>query len=121
MGIKEVKDHTTPFNNSLHYLGNIVWNAFKPLPCIIIYTSSSKGTTVREETSFDSLMASTRTTPQEQRPLWWSLIIPFCGVHLAAAYGVYCRPMSTVPTAILVATIVVCQLANFGCVYMYLM
>jgi len=41
-------------------------------------------------------------------------------MHLAAAYGVYRRPPSTVPTAIFVATVVVCQLANYGCVYMSL-
>ena len=69
-----------------------------------------------EETTFPcSLMAS--TTSHEPPDVWWKVIIYFCGVHLAAAYGVYRRPPSTVPTAILVATIVLCQLANYGCVY----
>ena len=60
------------------------------------------------------------TTPRKSPPIWWKFIITFFGVHLAAAYGVYRRPPSTVPTAILVATLVVYQVANYGCVYMSL-
>ena len=70
-----------------------------------------------ETTSACPLMA---LTPQQPPPVWWEVIIYFCGIHLAAAYGVYRRPPSTVPTAIFVATVVVCQLANYGCVYMSL-
>lgn len=71
-----------------------------------------------EITSVCSLMAP--TTPPQPPPVWWKVVIYFCGIHLAAAYGVYRRPPSTVPTAIFIATVVVWQLANFGCVYMSL-
>ncbi|KAH9958400.1 hypothetical protein BGW80DRAFT_161237 [Lactifluus volemus] len=44
----------------------------------------------------------------------WQTIIFFCGIHLAAAYGVYHRPPATVPMPILVATIVLWQVTNFS-------
>ena len=112
-----IEDQTAPFNNPFHYLTTsykLPFNCF-PASLFILPDVQSHGNRLNcEETSFASLIASTRTTPQDQPPLWWSLalIIPFCVIHLAAAYGVYCRPISTVPTAILVATIAVAQLAT---------
>ena len=58
------------------------------------------------------------STPRKPPAVWWENILFFCGTHLAAAYGVYRRPPSTVPRAILVATVVLWQLASFGCVYL---
>ncbi|SRR5260221_9435548 len=55
------------------------------------------------------------TTPTKPPVIWWNNAIFFCGTHLAAAYGIYRRPPSTVPGALLVATIVLFQLAMFGC------
>ena len=69
-----------------------------------------------EETNLASLMAS--TTPQVSPPIWWKLVVPFCGTHLAAAYGIYRRPPSTVSAGIWAATFLVYQLATYGCVYM---
>lgn len=60
----------------------------------------------------------TDSAPRKRPIIWWSNAIFFCGIHLAAAYGVYCRPPTTVPKAILVATVVLWQLASFGCAYM---
>jgi len=60
------------------------------------------------------------TTPRNPPVIWWNNVIFFCGTHLAAAYGIYRRPLSTVPGALLVATIVLFQLAMFGCVYLSL-
>ena len=60
----------------------------------------------------------TSTTPRNPPVIWWNNAIFFCGTHLAAAYGIYRRPPSTVPWALLVATIVLFQLAMFGSVYL---
>ena len=75
-----VKDHATPFNDSLHYLGNIVWNAFKPLPYIIIYTSSFKGNggSRRNQLCFSDGLDSDRPTRAASslvvthHPILWS-------------------------------------------------
>jgi stearoyl-CoA desaturase (delta-9 desaturase) len=64
-----------------------------------------------------SLMAS--SVQRKPPAVWWYNALFFCGMHLAAAYGVYRRPPSTVLRAILVATVVLWQLANFGCAYMH--
>ena len=55
------------------------------------------------------------SSPQQRQPtIWWKNAIFFCGTHLVAAYGVYRRPPATVPKIILVATVVLWQLASFG-------
>ncbi|KAI0297585.1 fatty acid desaturase-domain-containing protein [Multifurca ochricompacta] len=56
----------------------------------------------------------TSRTSRNQSTFWWNNAIFFCGTHLAAAYGVYHRPLATIPKAILVATVVLWQLASFG-------
>ncbi|KAF8492783.1 hypothetical protein F5888DRAFT_1618645 [Russula emetica] len=56
----------------------------------------------------------TSSPPQRRPAIWWSNLIFFCGTHLAAAYGVYRRPPTTVPKMILVVTIVLWQLGSFG-------
>jgi stearoyl-CoA desaturase (Delta-9 desaturase) len=61
----------------------------------------------------------TSSLPPKRPAIWWSNIIFFCGTHLAAAHGVYHRPPSTVPKAILIATIALWQLASLGCAYHY--
>jgi hypothetical protein len=60
----------------------------------------------------------TSSPPQGRPAFWWSNAIFFCGTHLAAAYGVYRRPPTTVPKMILVVTIVLWQLGSFGYAYM---
>ncbi|KAF8481648.1 hypothetical protein DFH94DRAFT_403321 [Russula ochroleuca] len=54
------------------------------------------------------------SSPPQRPAIWWKNSIFFCGTHLAAAYGVYRRPPATVPKIILVATVVLWQLASFG-------
>jgi len=54
------------------------------------------------------------TTTRKPPTIWWSNALFFCGAHLAAAYGVYRRPPSTVPGVLLVATVVLWQLGSFG-------
>lgn len=60
----------------------------------------------------------TSSPPQDRPAIWWNNVIFFCGTHLAAAYGVYRRPPTTVPKMILVITIVLWQLGSFGYAYM---
>ena len=64
------------------------------------------------------LMTSTSDDPRGRPTIWWNNALFFCGTHLAAAYGVYRRPPTTVPKTILVVTIVLWQLASFGYAYM---
>jgi len=59
----------------------------------------------------------TSSPPQRRPAIWWNNAIFFCGTHLAAAYGVYRRPPTTVPKMILVLTIVLWQLGSFGYAY----
>jgi stearoyl-CoA desaturase (delta-9 desaturase) len=61
----------------------------------------------------------TSSPPQGRPAIWWNNVIFFCGTHLAAAYGVYRRPPTTVPKIILVVTIVLWQLGSFGYAYMH--
>jgi len=69
-----------------------------------------------EEVTFPfSLMAS--SVQQKPPAVWWKNALFFCGTHLVAAYGVYRHPPSTVSRAILVATVVLWQLGNFGFAY----
>jgi hypothetical protein len=56
----------------------------------------------------------TSRSPQGRPAIWWTNVIFFCGTHLAAAYGVYRRPPTSVPKMILVVTIVLWQLGTFG-------
>src|SRR6266566_3229327 len=60
----------------------------------------------------------TSRPPQGRPAIWWNNVIFFCGMHLAAAYGVYRRPPTTVPKMILVVTILLWQLGLFGYAYM---
>ncbi|KAI0283715.1 hypothetical protein BGY98DRAFT_1087781 [Russula aff. rugulosa BPL654] len=56
----------------------------------------------------------TSNPPQGRPTIWWTNVIFLCGTHLAAAYGVYRLPPTTVPKMILVVTIVLWQLGSFG-------
>lgn len=64
-------------------------------------------------------MTSFSDHSQGRPAIWWKNALFFCGTHLAAAYGVYRRPPTTVPKTILVVTIVLWQLASFGYAYMH--
>ncbi|KAI0283721.1 hypothetical protein BGY98DRAFT_1105800 [Russula aff. rugulosa BPL654] len=48
----------------------------------------------------------TSNPPQGRPTIWWTNVISLCGTHLAAAYGVYRLPPTTVPNMILVAPLI---------------
>ncbi|KAA1471400.1 hypothetical protein DENSPDRAFT_776372 [Dentipellis sp. KUC8613] len=55
------------------------------------------------------------TDPEARPPqIWWANAIFFVGTHLAAAYGIYRRPLSTLSRETALLTFVCWQLACFG-------
>ncbi|KAI0067970.1 hypothetical protein BV25DRAFT_1875026 [Artomyces pyxidatus] len=57
---------------------------------------------------------STASSPPKPVAIWWSNAFFFLAAHVAAAYGVYTRPPSTVSKPTLLMTVLLWQIASFG-------
>lgn len=62
-------------------------------------------------------MSSPISKPKIKPKIWWSNIIFFIGVHIAALVGVYRWPVYTQPSATLCLAFISWQLSCFGSVY----
>ena len=84
------------------------------LPLTLIYTTARPQTTSNTRTFFTSVTMSPPPTSQTTPKIWWSNIIFFLSVHVAAALGIYYKPPSVVPWPTLGLFFFLWQSADFG-------